>query len=75
MRTLGQLREITKHLPDDFEIKVEASFTPVGNKVAPCFEIITSQKSKEVVIMPQSVFISDGKTSLKAGHPERGVER
>lgn len=71
MYTLDQFREITKHLPGDFEIKIEAGFTPQGNFAAPCFEIITSQKTKEVVLLPQAACISEGEAFLTVRHTEK----
>lgn len=38
MVTLAQFREITEGLPGDFEIRIEACFTPEGNKTAPCLK-------------------------------------
>lgn len=70
MYTLEQFRKITEHLPGDFEIRLEASFTPKKTATVPCFEIITSQHSKQVVLMPQAVYISDGKTGLTVQHKE-----
>lgn len=43
MVTLTQFREITEGLPGDFEIRIEACFTPEGNKTAPCFEMMYSK--------------------------------
>lgn len=68
MYSLKQFREITKDLPGDFEIRIEACFTQEGNKTAPCFEIITSQKSKQIVLMPETVHINDGETGLTVKH-------
>ena len=47
MVTLAQFREITEGLPGDFEIRIEACFTPEGNKTAPCFEMMYSKETKE----------------------------
>lgn len=71
MYTLEQFRKITEHLPGDFEVRIEASFTPEGTATAPCFEIITSQQSKQIVLMPQAVHVSDGETGLTVQHEER----
>lgn len=65
MYTLGQFREITSHLPDDFEIRIEAMYTPESRGTAPTFEIFSSQKTKEVVLLPQAVYISDGTDVLR----------
>lgn len=46
MYTLSQFRNLTKGLPGDFEIRIEALFMSEGNATAPCFEIVTSKKSK-----------------------------
>ena len=53
MVTLAQFREITEDLPGDFEIRIEACFTPEGNKTAPCFEMMYSKGTKEVVLLPE----------------------
>ena len=55
MVTLAQFREITEGLPGDFEIRIEACFTPEGNKTAPCFEMMYSKGTKEVVLLPEAV--------------------
>ena len=65
MYALGQFRNITSHLPDDFEIRIEAMYTPEHRGPAPTFEILTSQKTKEVVLLPQAVYISDGTDILR----------
>ena len=54
MVTLAQFREITEGLPGDFEIRIEACFTPEGNKTASCFEMMYSKETKEVVLLPDS---------------------
>ena len=64
MVTLAQFREITEGLPGDFEIRIEACFTPEGNKTAPCFEMMYSKETKEVVLLPEAVHINDGETGL-----------
>ena len=71
MYSLNQFREITKDLPGDFEIRIEACFTPEGNKTAPCFEIVTSQQSKQVVLMPEAVHINNGKDGLTVKHERK----
>lgn len=70
MYNLGQFREITKDLSDDFEIKIEACFTPNGNKFAPVFEIITSQDAKLVAILPETVFVqaAEGEPGITISH-------
>lgn len=65
MYTMGQFREITKDLPDDFEIKIEAFFTPEKNGSSKTHNIIVSKNTKEVVLLPEAVYISDGETALK----------
>lgn len=72
MYTLSQFRNLTKGLPGDFEIKIEACFTPEGNKTAPCFEIVTSKKAREVVLMPEVVHINDGEDGLTVRHEKKG---
>lgn len=62
MVTLAQFREITEGLPGDFEIRIEACFTPEGNKTASCFEMMYSKETKEVVLLPEAVHINDGET-------------
>ena len=69
MVTLAQFREITEGLPGDFEIRIEARFTPEGNKTAPCFEMMYSKGTKEV--LPEAVHISDGETGLTVKHEEK----
>lgn len=71
MVTLAQFREITEGLPGDFEIRIEACFTPEGNKTAPCFEMMYSKGTKEVVLLPETVHISDGETGLTVKHEEK----
>lgn len=71
MVTLAQFREITEGLPGDFEIRIEACFTPEGNKTAPCFEMMYSKGTKEVVLLPEAVHISDGETGLTVKHEEK----
>jgi hypothetical protein len=74
MYTLGQLRKITGHLPDDVELRIEACFTPEGNRTAPVFEIITSSPKNEIVLLPQEVYISlDGKSGLHIKHSDCDV--
>lgn len=65
MYTMGQFREITKDLPNDFEIKIEAFFTPDKNGSAATHNIIIKKNTKEVVMLPEAVYISDGSTALK----------
>lgn len=65
MYTMGQFREITKDLPDDTEIKIEAFFTPDQNGSAAVHNIIASKNTKEVVLLPEAVYISDGTNALK----------
>ena len=71
MVTLAQFREITEGLPGDFEIRIEACFTPEGNKTASCFEMMYSKGTKEVVLLPEAVHISDGETGLTARTQEK----
>jgi hypothetical protein len=71
MVTLAQFREITEGLPGDFEIRIESCFTPEGNKTAPCFEMMYSKGTKEVVLLPEAVHISDGETGLTVKHEEK----
>nr|DAD83836.1 MAG TPA: hypothetical protein [Myoviridae sp. ctJfU3] len=71
MVTLAQFREVTEDLPGDFEIRIEACFTPEGNKSAPCFEMVYSKGTKEVVLFPEVVHISDGETGLTIKHEDR----
>ena len=71
MLTLAQFREITHGLPGDFEIRIEACFTPDGNRSAPCFEIMYSKPKKEVVLMPEAVCINDGETDLTVKHERK----
>lgn len=70
MVTLAQFREITEGLPGDFEIRIEACFTPEGNKTASCFEMMYSKETKEVVLLPEAVHINDGETGLTVKHEE-----
>ena len=77
MVTLAQFREVTEDLPGDSEIRIEACFTPESNKSAPCFEMVYSKGTKEVVLFPEVVHISDGETGLTIKHedqPRRKVE-
>lgn len=60
MVTLAQFREITEGLPGDFEIRIEA-----------CFEMMYSKGTKEVVLLPEAVHISDGETGLTVKHEEK----
>lgn len=71
MVTLAQFREITEGLPGDFEIRIEACFTPEGNKTASCFEMMYSKETKEVVLLPEAVHINDGETGLTVKHEEK----
>lgn len=71
MVTLAQFREITEGLPGDFEIRIEACFTPEGNKTAPCFEMMYSKETKEVVLLPEAVHINDGETGLTVKREEK----
>jgi len=71
MVTLAQFREITEDLPGDFEIRIEAYFAPEGNKTAPCFEMMYSKGTKEVVLLPEAVHISDGEIGLTVKHEEK----
>lgn len=71
MVTLTQFREITEDLPGDFEIRIEAYFAPEGNKAAPCFEMMYSKETKEVVLLPEAVHINDGETGLTVKHEEK----
>lgn len=75
MVTLAQFREITKGLPGDFEIRIEACFTPEGNKTAPCFKMMYSKETKEVVLLPEAVHINDGETGLTVKHEEKHEEK
>lgn len=73
---LGDFRKLTEGLPDDCEIRIEACFTPEQTKSAAVFEIITAQKPKPVVLlMPQEVYISDGKIALHSKHGEPAAEK
>lgn len=71
MVTLAQFREITEGLPGDFEIRIEACFTPEGNKTASCFEMMYSKGTKEVILLPEAVHINDGETGLTVKHEEK----
>ena len=71
MGTLTQYREITEDLPGDFEIRIEAYFAPEGIKTAPCFEMMYSKETKEVVLLPEAVHINDGETGLTVKHEEK----
>ena len=71
MYTLEQFREITRDLPGNFEIRIEAAFTPEESKTAPCFEIAYFRERKEVVLFPQAVSICDGETVLTVQHEQR----
>ena len=71
MVTLAQFREIAEDLPGDFEIRIEAYFAPEGNKTAPCFEMMYSKETKEVVLLPEAVHINDGETGLTVKHEEK----
>ena len=71
MFTLSQFRNLTEGLPGDFEIRIEACFTPEGNRTAPCFEMMYSKETKEVILIPEAVYISDGKTYMAAKHEEK----
>lgn len=68
MRTLGQFREFTKDLPDDYELRVESYFAPDTTKTSPCFDYISSEAEKCVVIMPEAVYISDGSENMAVTH-------
>ena len=71
MLTLAQFREITRGLPGEFEIRIEACFTPDGSRSASCFEIMYSKPKKEVVLMPEAVCINDGETDLTVKHERK----
>lgn len=68
MRTLGQFREFTKDLPDDYELRVESYLAPGVTKTSPCFDYMSAEKEKCVVIMPEAVFISDGSEQMAVTH-------
>lgn len=46
-------------------------FAPEGNKTAPCFEMMYSKETKEVVLLPEAVHINDGETGLTVKHEEK----
>lgn len=71
MLTLEQFREITKELPGDFEIRIEAYFTPKETKSAACFEIVYSKGTKEVTLLPEAVTISDGEKYITVKHESK----
>lgn len=69
--TLAHFREMTENLPGDFTIRIEACFTPEGTKTAPCYEAMYSKNTKEVVLFPEVVHISDGETGLTVKHEQK----
>lgn len=71
MYTLGQFREITRRLPDDFEMEIEAYFDSIKSGSVPTFNIITSRTDKRIVLLPQKVYISDGENTLFVEHQQK----
>ena len=61
MVTLAQFREITEGLPGDFEIRIEACFTPEGNKTASCFEMMYSKERRKLFFFRKRCILATAK--------------
>lgn len=71
MRTLGQFREFTKDIPDDYELKIESYFEPENTKASRCFDYISIDKEKSIIFIPESVYISDGEKEMLVTHKKQ----
>lgn len=64
MKTLGQFREFIKNLPDDYELRIESFFEPEITMASACFNYISIEEERAVIIMPEVVHISDSEDML-----------
>lgn len=72
MYNLKQFREMTDHLPEDTEIRIESVFRPGQSSHTEVFEIICNSGQKKIVLLPAIASISDGESDLTVKHETKG---